>query len=311
MNEIKKIPFSLVYCDKYELDLILNKVAYCMEEAKLPVKYGDKVLVKPNLLLPKLLACAHPFIIYAVCVWLREKGCNIIVGDSPGFGSVQKISAFLGLDSLLARLNLKIISFRKTRKIQLETNYKFPMSVLALEQDHILSVAKLKAHSQMQMMLAVKNCYGCVPGLHKALLHTKYGNSHNEFGKLIVSIWKQLPPVSGVMDAITAMNYTGPSRGEPIDLNFIACCRETPLLDKVILDILNIPWTSVPITNLTKEIWENQFPEFSCLKPEDLKLKKFTAPEKLESASFKPTRLLKSLIKRFYSQYFKKIQNNH
>lgn len=87
------------------------------------------------------------------------------------------------------------------------------MSRLALECDALLSVPRVKAHAQMRVTLAVKNLFGCVCGLRKAVAHTVQGNTPGVFETCVAALWQALPPVAGLADGITAMHVTGPSGG--------------------------------------------------------------------------------------------------
>lgn len=280
-----------------------------MDAIQIQPPRSSKILVKPNLLLPKMLACAHPLIVGAVCRWLLDNGCHPFVSDSPGFGSVKKISHHIGLDQILKKLDVPLVEMDEPIKISIKLangkTGRIPVSAKALQCDAIFSVAKVKAHAQMRMTMSVKNCFGCVPGMQKAFTHAAKGGSHDLFAQYLAGLWERLPPVTGICDGIMAMNETGPIKGKPFKLGLIGACASAPALDLAILEIIGVSPKDVPLSKILLK----KYPEltldnaiFPLMKPEDFHVEGFQTPQKLASASFSPPRLLKSLLKRMWNK---------
>ena len=64
------------------------------------VKPGNKVLIKPNFIAPKPIACpaqTHPALIIEVARRLKDMGARPFVGDSPAWGSVNACAQALNL----------------------------------------------------------------------------------------------------------------------------------------------------------------------------------------------------------------------
>ena len=79
---------SVVKCDSYDEELVLEKVREALNLIDFEIKPGTNVLIKPNVLMgkdPEGAVTTHPAIISAVCRILKEKKCNISIGDSAGF----------------------------------------------------------------------------------------------------------------------------------------------------------------------------------------------------------------------------------
>ena len=183
------------------------------------------VLVKPNLLTATPLACTSPVVVAAVCRWLLDQGARVRVGDSPGFGTATAVARQTGVEEALRPLGLRVESLADPRPLELPLRRGGPVSFgvarVALESDVIFSLPRVKAHSQMRLTLAVKNLFGCVCGLRKALIHTRQGQDPDFFADCIAALWAGLPPVAAVADGLTAMHVTGPSKGQPFPLGLL------------------------------------------------------------------------------------------
>lgn len=186
---------------------------------------GLRVLVKPNLLRAVPLACADPLVTAAACAWLLGQGASVTVADSPGFGTARGVAAAIGLEAALKPLGLAVRPFTAGPAVRFSSGRRVVLAKEALEADRILSVGKFKAHSQMLLTLSCKNLYGTVPGLRKALYHGREGQCRREFEDMQAEILEHLPPVSGMVDGITAMHVTGPSGGRPFP-----CISSVPVL---------------------------------------------------------------------------------
>ncbi|MDE5833070.1 MAG: DUF362 domain-containing protein, partial [Desulfovibrio sp.] len=161
----------------------------------------------------------------------------------------------------------------------------------------IYSVARVKAHSQTRLTLCAKNCFGCVPGWRKALVHASHGQTTEIFAAFLAELYKSLPPVKGVADGVIAMHITGPAKGAPYPLGLVGASNLATALDEAIIRALKRPVADFPLAarfGASKEIF------YPFLKPEDFDANGFILPEKLKPASFSPVRLLKSAIKRLW-----------
>lgn len=304
----KNIPVALKKCPAYAWDEVRRAVGDCLEAASLNLPARAKILVKPNLLTRKKLACTHPFVTAAVCAWLLDQGHKPVVSDSPAFGTAKKIATFLGLDSLLKKMDVAIVEMANPRplpvKLPNESHALIPVGSPALDSDVIFSLPKLKAHGQMRVTLAVKNCFGCVPGAKKAILHTLKGSTHEEFASWLAALYLALPPVVALCDGIVSMTGTGPTKGEPCHLGLIAACSSPLLLDLEILKILNVPAQETPLSRILLKMrthFSHCAVEYPLDKPEEFDGSGFRTPQILKAASFSPAFLFKSMIRRWWA----------
>lgn len=297
-----KAPIALVKCPGYERVKVEERLFRALEAAGPRIAPGSKILLKPNLLMKRPLACASPQVTAAAAKWLLERGARVTVADSPGFGNPAAIAEAIGLSDELKSLGLKVGNLTGKRRLNLIVDGKkvsFPVSPTVFENDGIFSVCRVKAHSQTRLTLAVKNCFGVIPGLHKAFIHARYGGTTEFFASCVAALFYSLPPVTGVADGIVAMSVTGPSRGEPYSLGLLGVSADAPGLDLAIMKILKARPESVPVARALGRKLENEI--FPLERPEDFSSEGFVLPASLKPASFAPWRLLKSCLRRVWA----------
>lgn len=266
---------------------------------------GLRILVKPNLLLPRSLACTNPRLCAIVCSWLLDHGVRVTVADSPGFGRAAAIARQIGLEAELRPLGLRVEPLHRPVRIRLKTDFgpmSLPLARKALEADAIVSLPRVKAHAQLRVSLAVKNCFGLVCGLAKALAHARYGESHEKFAACLAALWQALPPVAGVADGVWAMHVTGPSRGRPFPLHLLGASPSAAALDAAIGQALGLTLEQDPLGRALEALPGPGAARqsFSCplLAPQDFDASGFILPGDLMPASFHPARLALSCFRR-------------
>ena len=156
----------------------------------------------------------------------------------------------------------------------------------------------------MRLTLCVKNCFGCVNGWHKALLHATHGQTTELFASCIAKLYTMLAPTIGVCDGIEAMHKTGPAKGAPYKLGLVGASNDAIALDEAIITALKRDISEIPIAALLAKHPQNNI-FYPMLKPQDINSQGFILPQDLKPASFAPMQLLKSLVKRFILEYKK------
>ncbi len=297
------VPVALAHCPDYDpvgLEAATDRLFQAIGFYPTP---GTRILVKPNLIAVRggSLACSHPQVVRAACRWLLDHDVRVTVGDSPAFGAAPTVARHLGLSEALADLNLPVANLRHPVPLKFSFGGAIGVSRTALESDLILNVPKLKAHSQMRVTGAVKNTFGCVTGMRKAMAHSKYGEKGNKFESMIIEIMQALPPVTSLMDGVTAMHRTGPMGGAPYPLGLLGACTNPVALDTAIYGILE---TSPETVALWREAIRRNLPgahpekiSYPLEQPEAFDGSEFLLPE-LTPVTFHPLRLAKSAVKR-------------
>ncbi len=279
-------------------------------KAILPPPRGLRILLKPNFVSLRHagLACTHARIIAAAAEYCQDLGARVTVGDSPAFGTAERIAREIGLTGLLVPLNVPVMTLNRGVRVQ-SGNVTIPVSTRALQADLILNLPKFKAHSQMRFSGAVKNLFGCVPGVHKAWLHARHGDKGARFTEMIRGLQAVLPPTVSLLDGVEAMHRTGPIMGEKFDLGFLGASVDSAALDTAAGLALGAKAEMFPIW---MECLRAGLPgadpgqlAFPLLQPSEFDTKGFILPATLKPESFRPDVLAKSLTKRLWMSWRK------
>lgn len=300
------VAVAIARCPRYDRELVIRSVAEVLQAAGIAPVAGTRVLVKPNLLKvqPGGLCCTHPEVVRAACIYLRECGCHVTVGDSPAFGSAVQVARAIGLDAALADLAIPVITLDNAVRTVLPCGLAAGISRHALEADALLSVPRVKAHTQMRLTLSVKNMFGCVSGVRKAIAHTAHGDKGNAFRALLVEVAQMLPPTVALADGIVAMDRNGPAGGDAYPLGIVAAAADTVALDTALYAVVGAGPDQVPLWGelRAREIWgaDAAHLSFPLLRPDDVAVSDFRLPGTLSPETFHPLRLVRSSLKRLW-----------
>jgi ferredoxin len=79
---------------------------------------------------------------------------------------------------------------------------------------------------------AVKNLFGCIPGLEKAQYHLKVPD-RDAFGSMLVDLMLACKPKLAIMDAVVGMEGEGPAGGTPRQVGAILASADSVALDVI------------------------------------------------------------------------------
>lgn len=227
-------------CDSYfDVGKVLTKILLKHVHLFEP---GDTVLVKPNMLSarrPEEGVTTHPAVLQTVLRFLKDSKCRAIVADSPASGNFEKIAEKTGIRDVCQDLNVPIFELDQPVSVDGQIYKKIHIDRRVFEVDKIVNLAKLKTHSQMVMTLAVKNTFGCVPGLEKSGWHMRCGTNEN-FAALLVDVHRLVKPVLNIIDGIVGMEANGPANGKTKHFGVIAVGTDGFALDFALCRRLNI-----------------------------------------------------------------------
>lgn len=267
--------------------------------------HGLHVLLKPNLLTAKnRLACTEPGFLLAVARWFQDQGAVVSVGDSPGFGSAEGVLQALGALTPLQALGIRVRNFRQRKPVTLSHGVQLALATAALDCDLLVNVPRVKAHAQARVTMAVKNCFGCVSGFQKPLIHMIHGGENSLFFELVASIPGLLPPAVHLVDGIVAMHVVGPIYGRPFPLGCVVCGTNPVAVDTVLLRIVGLPVEQSPLWQAERKLGlpgttlDGLTVDLSLL--ESLRTTGFVVPEVLMGVRFNPIRFVKNSLKRLF-----------
>ena len=243
-------------CSSYEYDAVLAAVRRSL--APLGgisnfVRSGERILLKPNLLIAKDVTSAvttHPAIVKATIELVREAGGEPVVGDSPAFGSARKVAAKCGILDVCDETGTELIELRTKVVIDNPGGITFKRLELAeeaLAADGIINLPKLKTHGQMYLTLAVKNLFGCVPGGLKPQLHLSAGTDTSAFAAMLLDVCYHMAPRLSVMDGIVAMEGNGPGAGTAKEVGLIFASDDPLAMDAIVTDIIGARAEDSPV----------------------------------------------------------------
>jgi uncharacterized protein (DUF362 family) len=306
------IPVALVRCPDYDLPALSRSVGTLLETIGWQPARGTRVLVKPNLLAPRppdFLPCTNPLVVRAACEYLLDLGAKVTVGDSPSFGTGRQIAQKIGLSEALADLPVNLIDLNRPKLSRLSSQGGIvAISRQALEQDVILNIAKLKVHRMVALTGAVKNHFGCITSVWKALLHVVMGDRGTRFESMLLDLLDLLPPSVSLLDAVRAMHVTGPVDGEPFPLEMLAASPSAVSLDTAMYTLLGLSPADVPLWQeaARREIFGAHPGDLAYpLEPLDaFDATDFVIPTTLQPAGFHPFRLAKRLMKNTWAACF-------
>jgi uncharacterized protein (DUF362 family)/Pyruvate/2-oxoacid:ferredoxin oxidoreductase delta subunit len=248
---------------------------------------GKLVLVKPNLLAarePERGITTHPVVVGALIDYLRGKGADVVVGDSPAgaLRGVGRVWEKTGMLHLCKSKDVPLVNFEAagwiTQSVEGRT-YQISRAVLAA--DYIVNLAKFKTHVLTLLTGAIKNMFGCVPGFRKSALHLAHPRPR-PMSKALVDIFSLVPPWVSLADAVIAMDLDGPSSGRLRNLGFIAASTDSVALDAVLARVAGIDPLEVPTTAeaFRRGLGEASLSRivFPCLEPEEVAPVDFKVP---------------------------------
>lgn len=238
---------ALVKCDNYNFDNVYDAVKKAAAAAGgLEFVKGKRVLLKPNLLAPNKpedAVTTHPEFVKAVIRVFKEAGAaKIYVGDSPGIGTQEIIYSVTGIKKVVEEEGAEIADFKE--KVEIENpngKYvkRFTFAKAVADAEVIVSLPKLKTHGMTYYTGAVKNLFGCVPGLLKPRFHFQFPDKEM-FSDMLVDLNIALKPMFAIMDGITAMEGNGPRNGKPVRLGVVLASKDLTALDATACRIVGI-----------------------------------------------------------------------
>lgn len=224
---------SLEKCDNYSYETVKKAVSQAIENLggiEKFVKQGDKVVIKPNLIMgkrPEEAATTHPSIIRAVCELVISAGADAIIAESPGgpYNKVllTKIYDICGITEVAkitgAKLNFDT-SVCEMENPDGEICKKFTVIKPICDADVVIDICKLKTHGMTLYTGAVKNLFGVIPGTDKVEYHFRMPEKE-DFCNMLVDICECVKPKLCIMDAVFGMEGAGPTSGSPVKTGLV------------------------------------------------------------------------------------------
>ena len=218
------------------------------------VTEGMRVAIKVNLvsaMKPESAGVTHPALVRELCRRLRERGAEVIVGDSPGgpfnsamMATVYRVSGMAAVEEVGARLNRDWsqydVEFSEAREAR-----RFTATAWLRDADAIINFAKLKTHGMMGYSGAVKNLFGTIPGTLKLEYHFSHPDA-TRFSDMLVDLNEYWKCRLSLVDAVVGMEGNGPTAGEPRFVGALLASPSPYALDVVAAELMGLSPSAVP-----------------------------------------------------------------
>ena len=228
-------------CSTYDIEMIFPLLEEIYAQAQGPDLSKKTVLLKPNILMddePNKAVTTHPVFLEAVIRFLQKKGSGkIFVGDAPAFHTASFIPRKSGIYEICEKTGVEWVFFGKnTVSINLPSG-KTTIASIVYDVDFIISLPKLKTHEFMGYTGAIKNSFGFIPNLHKSKQHA-FNRSSRSMASFLVDLNENITPDFIFMDAITAMEGSGPGNGQPYPLHLVLGSTNLLAIDLIATKII-------------------------------------------------------------------------
>ena len=246
-EEIEEKLVSLVPCENYDREKIeaaVKKSIDLIGGIGRFVSPGQQVFLKFNLLTgapPEKNVTTHPEVVYAVARILKEYGCSVIMGDSPGSGLpytekvLRKHYASAGYSLVSEELNVLLnydTGYREVLAPSGKITKRFSIISPVLDADALIVVSKAKTHTLTFMSGAAKNLFGVIPGFEKPMYHGKMPSS-DDFSRVIIDLNDVVRPKLQIMDAVIGMEGDGPHTGDSRKIGAILASADSNAIDVI------------------------------------------------------------------------------
>ncbi|MCL2688244.1 MAG: DUF362 domain-containing protein [Chitinispirillia bacterium] len=246
---------AIVKCGSYdalEAEAAVNKGLTLLGGAQRFAAQGEKILFKPNILWPTnpdKCVVTHPAVFEAVLKAFKPTGASLLFGDSPGgLQSPESALKKCGHFQLAEPLGAQIADFVHGESVSHPNGLTSKRLLIAkgvLDADAVISIPKLKTHGLTRLTGAIKNQYGCVPGMVKGQYHAQFPDLH-EFSKLLVDVCGVVNPRLYIMDAVMGMEGNGPQSGDPRFIGVLLFSTDPVALDATAAKIIDLDPAFIP-----------------------------------------------------------------
>lgn len=250
----KKSTVVLVRCETYdeaEVSAAVTRGIALLGGPAAFFKKGEHIILKPNVLVgvhPDYAATTHPAVFNAVIKELQSFGLKLSYGDSPGFGKPAQVLKATNLAQVARKHGVPLADFEHGKRVThpaaaVKKSFSLARGILAA--DGMVSISKLKTHGLVRITGAVKNQFGCIPGLQKTQCHAAIPFV-NDFCRFIVDINMFIQPRLYIIDAVVAMEGNGPNSGDPKKLGVILLSKDPVACDATACRIIALNPEYVP-----------------------------------------------------------------
>ena len=215
------------------------------------IKPGERVFIKPNILLPKspeFAVTTEPKVVQSVVhIVLNEgKARKVIVGDIPRLKLwSREVMKETGIEAAAveAGAEVRYIDEEPQREVEIPGGVVMSKTLLpetVLSVDKIIYLPKLKTHYITKMTGAVKSAHGLQVDQEREKFHRE--DLHHK----LVDLLRAIRPHLCIVDAITVMEGQGPAFGNPVRFDTIVSGPDLVAVDSVCASMIGFDPFEIP-----------------------------------------------------------------
>ena len=225
------------------------------------VRPGMRVVIKANLvsaMKPEKAATTHPALLAALTRMLRERGANVVIGDSPGgtfaaphLNAVYRVCGLSEAEAAGAELN-RDFSQKEADLPGAHTAKHITYTGYLDGADAIISFCKLKSHGMLSLSAATKNLFGAIPGIIKPEYHYRYPDPM-DFADMLIDLNEFFRPKLYLVDAVQTMEGNGPTAGTPKYMGALLAGKNPHKIDLLCAKLIGLEAKNVPTLRAAQE----------------------------------------------------------
>jgi uncharacterized protein (DUF362 family)/Pyruvate/2-oxoacid:ferredoxin oxidoreductase delta subunit len=251
---LEKPLVALVRCTSYdpdELEGAIRRGLDLLGGAQAFFTPGETLLIKPNVLIgdpPDKHTTSHHAVFSAVGRVFLGAGAKLTYGDSPAFGPPIASMLTCGMAGAADALGIPLADFVHSETVPFPDGQlikQFPIAKGVLAADGVIDLAKFKTHALTRLTGAVKNLFGCIPGLVKSEHHATVKDMY-QFGRMLFDLASLVSPRLCITDAVVGMEGNGPRNGTPRKLGLLIFATNPTANDAVMALLMNLDPLLVP-----------------------------------------------------------------
>nr|MDO8078151.1 DUF362 domain-containing protein [Candidatus Freyarchaeota archaeon] len=214
------------------------------------VNEGDRVFIKPNLVVPLSKdsgATTDPEVIREVIRLVKEAGASQIrVGDAPFFFyDSRKAFEATGTQKVVEEEGAEPVYLDEEDYMEVEAPRAKLMNIVKLPRalldcDRFITVPKMKTHAMCRVSLAIKNQIGILSPEEKQIYH------RTDIHQKVVDVTLAATPDLAIVDGLVALEGQGPTYGNTVDMGVIIAGTDIVSVDAVASSVMGFEPTEIP-----------------------------------------------------------------
>ena len=268
---------SVVRIEKDKIDYAVERAVDLLGGIRSVTVNKERILLKPNLVGPAVRSTTKPPVVKTLAKLMKAAEKEVLIGEgsatAPGFnfkngvvyrtanreildGMQKHVFDRLGYTELAVSLDIPLVNLHSGELEEVEAPGAFVFDKLTLHRsvtdaDMLCSVPMMKTHGLATVTLGMKNLFGLFPG---TVYHAVRSTVHNRTAEVdesgtaaaIVDMVRANKLGLVVIDASTAMEGQGPSRGPLVKTDLIIAGTNPLATDMVAAKIMGFEPQEIP-----------------------------------------------------------------